>query len=34
LYASYLFLETTLFDNGIGGELVKPLGTDLEEGVY
>jgi len=24
----------TSFDNKIGDELVKPLGTDLEEGVY
>jgi len=23
-----------LFDDGIGGGLIEPLGTDLEEGVY
>ena len=34
LYAFYLFLKITLFNNKIRGKLVKLFGTNLKEDMY
>ena len=33
-YTSYLFYKITLFNNKIRGILIKPLRTNLKEGIY